>query len=356
MMNGAQGPASGPNHAPAAKHFGAGAAPLFRPQAGDVVLAPEAPGSGYWVGAPSVLWDAPAGCWWLTYRRRRPRGVNPDGRGDRGYVARIARSTDGLRFEDVWEVEQRAWSTPSMERFSLALAGDGGYVLYVSYVDPQDNRWRIDLLQAARPEQLDARRRQPVFTAGGLPASGPGAGESVEGVKDPVVFRAGDTWYMLVSYAAARPRPEAEHRRLHETADVYNTGLATAPTALATSGDGFHWAWQGQVLPVGAAGAWDAYQARLTSVVPGGPLWLGFYDGAASERENYEERCGLVVSRDLRAWTRLTPAGPALTAPHGSGSVRYVDAVRTGDALVCYYEYARPDGAHELRRAAVALP
>jgi hypothetical protein len=36
--------------------------------------------------------------------------------------------------------------------------------------------------------------------------------------------------------------------------------------------------------------------------------------------------------------------------------VRYVDAVRTGDALVCFYEYARPDGAHELRRAAVATP
>jgi hypothetical protein len=104
-----------------------------------VVLEPEATGSGCWVGAPSALWDDAANCWWLTYRRRRPRGVNPDGRGERGYVGRVARSAHGLHFEDVWEVTQGAWGTPSMERFCLARA-DGEYRLYVSYVDPEDSR------------------------------------------------------------------------------------------------------------------------------------------------------------------------------------------------------------------------
>ena len=87
-------------------------APLFDPEQGAVVLEPEAPGGGYWVGAPSVLWDEDERCWWLTYRRRRPRGVNPDGRGERGYTGRVARSDDGLRFADVWEVVQGAWSRP----------------------------------------------------------------------------------------------------------------------------------------------------------------------------------------------------------------------------------------------------
>jgi hypothetical protein len=31
------------------------------------------------------------------------------------------------------------------------------------------------------------------------------------------------------------------------------------------------------------------------------------------------------------------------------GSLRYLDAVSVGDELWLYYEYARADGAHELR-------
>ena len=46
---------------------------LFDPEAGELVLTPEAPGAGYWVGAPSVLRDGADVI--LTYRRRRPRGM-----------------------------------------------------------------------------------------------------------------------------------------------------------------------------------------------------------------------------------------------------------------------------------------
>ncbi len=316
------------------------------------MLEPEAPGSGYWAGAPSVLWDEDERCWWLTYRRRRPRGVNPDGRGDRGYVGRVARSDDGLRFADVWEVVQGVWGTASMEKFSLAKAGQDVYRLYVSYVDPADGRWRIDALEAPRPEQFDATQLRPVFTAEGVRAAG---GEPVEGVKDPYVFRVGGEWHMLVSYAAAQPGSEDERRRMHATADIYNTGLTTAPTALATSSDGLRWTWQGRILDVGPAGAWDSYQARLNSVVPLGPLWLGFYDGCASVEQNYEELCGLAASLDLRHWGKLTPDGPAIVAPHASGSVRYVEAVPKDGALHCYYEHVRPDAAHDLRRIVVPL-
>ncbi|MBV9281842.1 MAG: hypothetical protein JOZ41_17325 [Chloroflexi bacterium] len=318
---------------------------VLRPEDGEVILEPERAGRGYWVGAPGILYDPPERCWWLTYRRRRPRGENPDGLGDRGYLARVARSADGLRFEDVWEVSQRAWSTPSMERFSLVR--DDVYRLYVSYVDPADNRWRIDLLEAAHPSQFDASALQRVLTADDV--QGP-SGERVEGVKDPWVFRVGATWHMLVSYAAGRAGGTGEHARLHETADVYTTGLITAPTGLATSGDGRRWEWQGRVLDPGPPNAWDRYQARLSSLVPLAGCWIGLYDGSASEQENYEERCGLAVSPDLRHWARLTPDHPAIVAPHGTGSIRYVEAVLQGGAVHCYYEYARPDGAHDLRR------
>ena len=137
---------------------------------------------------------------------------------------------------------------------------------------------------------------------------------------------------------------------MHQSADAYNTGLITAPTGLATSIDGRHWQWEGRILGTGGPGAWDGYQARLNSLVPFGGFWLGFYDGSGSHEENYEERCGLATSTDLRRWTKLTPDQPALLAPHGTGSVRYVEAIRQGGALHLYYEYARKDGAHDLRR------
>jgi hypothetical protein len=272
----------------AEKRFGP-AAPLFDPTTGDVVLEPEGQGGGYWVGAPSALWDRQAKCWWLTYRRRRPRGVNPDNKGERGYVARVARSDDGLAFEDVWEIYQGELGTTSMERFCVARAADGSYRLYTSYVDPSDNRWRIDVLGADRPDRFDARQARSVFTAASATAE---AREPVEGVKDPYVFRSGDTWYMFISYAAAVARSDDERARMHATADVYNTGLTTAPTALATSADGFSWSWQGRILDVGSGEAWDRYQSRLNSATSLGGLWLGFYDGAASVAENTRNAAG----------------------------------------------------------------
>jgi hypothetical protein len=158
---------------------------------------------------------------------------------------------------------------------------------------------------------------------------------------------------MLISYAAAPPGTLEARDRLHQTADAYTTGLITAPTSLATSTDGRHWKWEGRILDPGPPGAWDGYQARLNSLVPLAGFWLGFYDGSESARQNYEEHCGLATSIDLHHWTKLTPEQPAILAPHGTGSIRYVEAVRAGDSLHCYYEYARPDGAHELRRLIV---
>lgn len=323
----------------------------FRPEDGEVVLQPEHDGPGYWVGAPSILWDPAERCWWLTYRRRRPRGVNPDGQGDRGYVARVARSTDGLHFDDIWEMHSGIWHTPSMERFSLVRVGDV-YRLYVSYVDPADHRWRIDLLEAPHPSRLDGSALQPVLTADQVRSV---TGEQVEGVKDPWVFRVGSTWHMLVSYAVAHSTSSEDRGHMHSTADVYNTGLIRAPTGLATSSDGRHWQWEGRILDTGPPHAWDGYQSRLNSVVPMAGFWLGFYDGAESERENYEEHCGLATSVDLRRWTRLTPVQPAILAPHGTRSVRYMEVVLQDAALYCYYEYARADGAHELRRRIVSV-
>jgi hypothetical protein len=84
-------------------------------------------------------------------------------------------------------------------------------------------------------------------------------------------------------------------------------------------------------------------------VVPAGPGYVGFYDGSADVSQNFEERCGVAVSSDLWHWQRLSTNEPWLASPHGSGSLRYVDAVVIDAEWWVYYELARCDGAHDLR-------
>ncbi|UCH35060.1 MAG: hypothetical protein JSV65_01540, partial [Armatimonadota bacterium] len=174
----------------------------------------------------------------------------------------------------------------------------------------------------------------------------------VEGVKDPVVLAVGTAWYLIASYA---PTPQAadDHAiEMHATADVYATGITKSHTGLAVSMDGVKFHWLGDVLSPGEG--WDAYAARVSTVVHRPPLFVAFYDGGASVAENYEEKTGLAITWDLRQYVRLAPDAPALTSPHASGSLRYLDAVPAPGGLYCYYEYARPDGSHELRVSVLA--
>ena len=303
-----------------------------------VVREPLGTGSGWWAGAPGAYYDARDEAFYLTYRYRRPRGVEPD----RGGETRLARSTDGVAFDDVCVLTKDQFASTSIERCAVARAADGTWLYYASYVDGADSRWRIDLLEAPSPDAFDPAKRTPLFTAPPL---------GLEGVKDPWVLRVGPVWYMLISYATA-PVRQASEGQMHGTADVYNTGLIKSASALATSLDGRTWHWQGSILEPPQQGTWDCYAMRLGCLLPHGGGWLGIYDGSASVAENYEERTGLALSGDLFAWRSLTPDGPALVSPHASGSLRYIDSVvaPSGERLV-YFEAARPDGSHDLRVA-----
>lgn len=106
---------------------------------------------------------------------------------------------------------------------------------------------------------------------------------------------------------------------------------------------------------LGVGEGWDRYQARLSCVVPIGPGYLGFYDGSAEVGENYEERCGVAASGDLWHWERLTTREPWIVGPHGTGSVRYLDALILDGEWWIYYEMARPDGAHDLRAQQIPI-
>lgn len=312
---------------------------LFDPEAAHVVREPLAAGNGHWVGAPCVLHLPDEDAFYLYYRRRRPRGQEPD----RGYACYVARSSDGKHFEDIWSAPKAAFgNSSSVEKSSLVRDPNGRFLLYVSYVDSADNRWRIDVLEADSPADFEPANRKPVLTAADIHA---------EGVKDPYVINVGGLWHMIVSYAPSPAIADATAlEAMHATADVYNTGIAKSSTGLAVSGDGRDWEWQGDIFAPRDHG-WDGYCSRISSLARMEHQWLAFYDGSADVAQNYEEQCGLALSADLRTFIRLSVDGPVVQAAGGTRSVRYVDVVPVGDELYVYFECARADGAHDLRLA-----
>jgi hypothetical protein len=204
----------------------------------------------------------------------------------------------------------------------------------VSYVDSVDDRWRIDVIEAGTPDSFDPSARRLALgadTAGAI------------AVKDPWIRRVGDSWWMFVSYG---DRGGVDERDLHASGDALSTGAVKSETGLATSADGLRWNWEGRVFAPATTG-WDRATARLTTAFRVGDGWVGTYDGAADISENYEERCGVARSADLRVWERIGSA-PAIGSAGGPGTVRYVESVVSGERLIFFFERTRADGAHEL--------
>lgn len=295
---------------------------LFDPERGRPIASPPCAGPGCWAGAPGAYVDRRDT--YLVYRMRRPQP-------GRGYELRIAASRDGQHFETVWTAAKDRFGAESIERCALTRVGDA-WRLYASFVRRDDRRWRIGLVESHAVDAFDPATITVVLDPTDL---------GLAAVKDPWLRRDGDRWLMFVSYGTL-PTQEAG---LHASGDALSTGRTLSATGLATSADGRRWTWEGPVLLPSTSG-WDAFTTRLSTAVRDGDGWLGLYDGSASLAENYEERCGLARSRDLRDWGRVSVDGPAIGTVNGPGGVRYVEITEAGDV---FYEYTRPDGAHELR-------
>ncbi|MBI5834757.1 MAG: hypothetical protein HZB16_20855 [Armatimonadetes bacterium] len=317
------------------RRFGS-AAPLFDPLAGTVVREPLSAGGGWWAGAPGAFYDDATGRFYLTYRLRGPRPM-------RGAVSRIAVSDDGIHYRDLLELRREQLGSDSIERCAILRGLDGRWRWFISYVDPATSQWRTDLVMGDSPEQLDVEQRQPVWTCADLPG--------IEGVKDPYICLIGRLYYLISSIGLTVDVAAEQSGDKHATGDIFNTGLTISSTGLSVSSDGVSFRWLG--VTDAPRGAWDPYCLRVNSLLWTPPVFTAFYDGSASVAENYEERCGLAQSFDLRAYERVSTDGPILTVPHGSGSVRYVDVITVGERLYYYYEMTRPDGAHELRVSVV---
>jgi len=296
---------------------------LFDPERGRTIVAPPCDAPGCWAGAPGAYREGSD--LYVAYRLRGPRPK-------RGYQVSIAASRDGARFDTVWSADKDRFGAESIERCAIEHVGDG-WRLYVSFVRHNDRRWRIGLIEARAIDAFEPADLVIVLDPLDL---------GLAAVKDPWFHRDADRWLMFTSYGTL---PLSGGTGLHDTGDALSTGRTISATGVATSPDGRRWTWEGAVLLPSASG-WDSFTSRMSTAIRDGEGWLGLYDGSASLAENYEERCGLVRSRDLRHWERVSIDGPSIGTVRGPGGVRYVDITAAGDV---FYEYTRPDGAHDLR-------
>jgi len=306
---------------------------------GAIVREPVGNEQGYWVGCPAVTWDETDQAAYLCYRIRRPRGVQPD----RGGEVRICKTTDFENYEDVWSMTKDQLGTSSIERNVVRRGDDGNWRYFSSYVDPADGRWQTCVIKGGSDiASLDPANMQPIFKAGDL---------GLEGVKDPWLMKVGDTYHLILSIAVAT---ETTGGGSHETHDIFNTGECVSATGLATSKDLDNWEWQGVIFRPEGPG-WDQYCRRINSIIEKNGKYYAFYDGSAGHHENYEEKCAFAVSDDLKNWTTLSADGPALLSPHASTSLRYMDYLQHDGTLRLFYEWAREDGAHNMRSFETSL-
>lgn len=286
--------------------------PLPRPSSAEVAVAAPVGEDGYWAGGPSAAL-ADDGSIVLAYRLRRPVGKG------RGYAIVVARSEDGVEFEEIARVSADDFDTDSLERPTLVRLADSGWRLYLSLATPDSLHWSIWAIDAANPAGFDPAYVQPVLDAGPSIA-----------YKDPVVRRNADGWEMWV----------CRH-------DVGDPATADAmATDYARSSDGLDWTIIGPVLEPTADG-WDRRGARVSAVVDLGDGDVAFFDGRSDYAENWEERTGVAVPGDGGLLKRVD-ARLELTSDVGSGALRYLDAVVTDDGVRYYYEASSVDGSHAL--------
>jgi hypothetical protein len=287
------------------------------PSFDDAEVVVEAPGSGAgnWAGAASAtLVD---GTFYLTYRVRRPLAEG------RGVSVVVARSADGVRFEQVAEVCREDFGAESFERPVLVRRPEGGWRLYVSCATPGTKHWWVEAVDADTPAGLAHGTRTMV-----LP------GSPVEAVKDPVVVADDLGWRMWV---CCHPLDEVGHED-------------RMTTKLATSRDGLEWHWEGEVLAP-TPGSWDARGTRVTAVLSEQPLTV-LYDGRATAEANWHEVTG--VAREVDGRLVADVGGPVSRSPHSDGALRYAAAVTLPDGGTrFYFEAARPDGAHDLMTSVI---
>ena len=285
----------------------------------DLVVAPPEGGAGAWAGAPSALLAGDT--FYLAYRLRLPIGE-----GGRGFRNVVARSADGVRFEEIAWLDRERFGAESLERPALVLTPDG------PLAGVRQLRHAGDQALAGRPgrggDAGGARpppRRRPC-----CPAATP------SGVKDPVLLHDGERWHL---WASAHPLERLGRRRPDDHRVRHQPGRRELDLARHRAGRPARRV--GRPRRAGQRGAHGRRHGR------------GSYDGRATAEQNWEELTGLAtgtVGADGLVGRLTATAGEPVRSPYGGGGLRYLSVVPLPDGSSrVYYELTRADGAHELR-------
>jgi len=276
-----------------------------------VVVRPAAGSGGQtWVGSPSAVRAGEEIV--IAYRLRDPER--------RGYAVEVARSADGVHFDTLVSIGKEEMACESLERPALIRTPAGIWRLYLSCATAGTKHWRVELIEAAAPDDFDPAESRVVLS-----------GDAALAVKDPVIVDHGGLWHLWAS--------------VHPLDDPEQTDRMA--TDYATSADGLAWTWHGRALKP-RPGEWDGRGARVTAVRFNGEGIMAFYDGRASAAQNCEERTGVAAGTGPEALTALGTSCVAESSDPGYG-LRYVTVVDLGDGSErLYYELTNARGSHDL--------
>ena len=294
-----------------------------------VLRQPGTSQPGWWVGAPSITFVPDYG-FLLGYRLRA-------GDGRRGYENRLAFSHDGIHFEDILSIPAHTLSTRSMERPCIRKIGDTFY-LYISYVDPKNDRWRIDVINGKDPRHLQIDSLQPVLTAKDCEA---------ESVKDPYLLEYNGQLYLYISYAEPLAEDDVTAKEaMQASGDVFTLQKVLSMTGIATGTSPTIFTWNRKVL-YPRPETMDSHTARLTGILPTSSRLFAIYDSNTQNGPNYEEKMALAIFHTPFQLHPISSKENWLNELIVE-SIRYVDPIVVNGRLYLYYEKTNLSGTHEL--------
>ena len=274
---------------------------LLNPSQTEIVLMPEHQGRGSWVGAPAAAYAESKDCFYLLVRFRKEEV--------RGYKTVLYRTEDGINLEEIATLKAKSLAARSIERGALQHSGKI-WQFYLSYDDLKDRRWKLAVAQKQDIRTIHADDFKIILE---------GESIGVEWVKDPVLSR--NTLFVHTKEAS---------------------GKATYLVEKTKSG------WE-KTRVLSGEYPWDRYCPRITSIIKSKNGFFAFYDGASTIKENQEEKTGLAYGKTLKSLRSITPLGPVLVSPEGSGSIRYVEIKEAREKFYIWYEFCSKDWSHQLR-------